>query len=77
LSQYATYIAFSWDIVEPITACVTLSDAIAGYFFWLWSGKPWDLNELRGFFFDRKLKKLVKKNEIDYQKYLMLVDSKK
>ena len=61
LSQYATYIAFSWDIVEPITACVALSDAIAGYFFWLWSKKPWDVNEIRSHFFEKKLQKLMKK----------------
>ena len=30
LSQYGTYIAFSWDVMEPITAIVTLSDAMCG-----------------------------------------------
>jgi hypothetical protein len=47
LSQYGTYIAFSWDIMEPIMACVTLSDTVAGYVFWLWCGKPWDLDSWR------------------------------
>ena len=55
LSQYGTYVAFSWDIMEPITACVSLSDAIAGYFFWMWAGKPWDLDSLREFYYQREL----------------------
>ena len=49
--------AFSWDILEPITACVSLSDAIAGYMFWIWSGRPWDLDSLRSFYYERELQK--------------------
>jgi len=60
-SQYGTYVAFSWDIMEPITCAFTLFDAIAAYWFWCWSGKPWDVNGLREHFFDRRLKKLLKK----------------
>jgi hypothetical protein len=75
LSQYGTYIAFSWDIIEPIVACVSLTDAIAAYFFWLWSGRPWDIQSLRNFFFDRKLKKLLKKNKVSYVKYMKLKET--
>lgn len=56
LSQYGTYVAFSWDVMEPITAMVTLSDAVCGYFFWLWAGKPWGIDSLRTFFFQRRVK---------------------
>jgi L-lactate utilization protein LutC len=55
LSQYGTYVFFSWDIMEPICACVTLSDAIAGYYFWLYSGKPWDLDSFKSFWYEREL----------------------
>ena len=47
LVQYGTYVAFSWDIMEPITCCMTLLDAIYCYFFWLYCGKPWDLDGIR------------------------------
>jgi len=47
LIQYGTYIAFSWDIMEPITCGMTLGDAVAGYFFWIWSGKPYTLYGLK------------------------------
>ena len=77
LSQYGTYYALSWDIIEPIVACVSLTDAIAAYYFWLWSGKPWDLNEFRNFWFERKLKKLLSKNDINFKKYEELLKVRK
>ena len=76
MSQYGTYIAFSWDIMEPIMFCITLSDAIASYGFWIWAGKPWDVDGLKNHFFERKLKKLLKKNHINYEKYQTLVQTK-
>lgn len=54
LVQYGTYIAFSWDIMEPIAACLTLSDAVAVFWFWSWAGKPWNLDSIRSFFYERK-----------------------
>ena len=65
LSQYGTYIAFSWDIMEPIMACVSLSDAIAGYFFWIWAGRPWDLDAVRAHFYERELNKRLAKYKIN------------
>lgn len=76
LSQYGTYIAFSWDIMEPLMACVTLSDGIAAYLFWIWAGKPWDVEGLKSHFFERRLKKLLKKNNISYEKYKLLEQTK-
>ena len=66
----------SWDIIEPITACVSLSDAIAAYFFWLWAGKPWDLNAISNFFFERRLKKLYKKKHVNKANFETLKDAK-
>ena len=43
--------------MEPITACISLSDAIVGYYFWIWAKKPWDLDSLRSFFYERELQK--------------------
>lgn len=77
LSQYGTYYALSWDIIEPITACVSLSDAIAGYYFWIWAGKPWDMNEFRSFFFERKLNKLLKQGDVNATKYATLLKVRK
>lgn len=74
--QYGTWYALSWDIVEPFTACVSLSDAIAGYFFWVWAKKPWDMNEVRSYFFERKLTKLLKRKNISMTKYNYLVETK-
>ena len=72
LSQYGTYVAFSWDIMEPIMACVSLSDAIAGYFFWLWCGQPWDLNSFRDHFYRKNFDKILAKNGLNRQEYEQL-----
>jgi hypothetical protein len=70
LIQYGTYIAFSWDIMEPITCGMTLGDAICAYMFWIWTKRPYSLDSLREYFFEKKKKKLIKKNAIDYDNYL-------
>ena len=77
LSQYGTYVAFSWDIMEPITACVSLSDAIAGYMFWLWTGKPWDLDSLRSYYYEKALTKNFKKHKLNVHEYEMLKESRR
>lgn len=69
ITQYGTYVMFSWDIMEPITCGMTLMDAIFSYSFWLWSGKPWDLDGLKKNAFDRKMKRLLKKHNMDYFHY--------
>ena len=76
-SQYGTYVAFSWDIIEPITACVTLSDACLGYLFWCYSGRPWDLDSLRSFYYHKELNKNLRKHNINEEEYKQLVASKK
>ena len=44
-----------FNIMEPITAMITLSDACVGYFFWLWAGKPWDVDSFKMYFFERRV----------------------
>jgi len=68
--QYGTYIAFSWDIMEPITCGMTLGDAVMAYFFWIWSKRPYSLEGLRYFFYERKKNKLIKRFGVDYVTYL-------
>ena len=71
-TQYGTYVMFSWDIMEPVTAMMSLSDAIVGYWFWLLKGKPWNLNDLRAHYYERALMKNFSKKSINYQQYQML-----
>lgn len=69
LTQYGTYVAFSWDIIEPIACCMTMSDALIAYIFWVNTGRPWDVNGLRDHFQTRKMNKAIKKNIFDQDKY--------
>lgn len=70
LIQYGTYIAFSWDIMEPITCGMTLGDAICAYLFWIWSKKPYSLDGLKEFFYERKKNKLIKRQSVDFDNFL-------
>ena len=56
--------------------CVTLSDAIAAYLFWLWAGRPWDVEGLKTHFFERRLKKLLKKRCINKEGFELLERTK-
>ncbi|TNV77198.1 hypothetical protein FGO68_gene14361 [Halteria grandinella] len=67
--QYGTYLAFSWDIMEPITCGMTLGDVVCGYLFWVWTKRPYSLEGLKEHFFERKKGKLIKKNQVDYDNY--------
>lgn len=69
LVQYGTYVAFSWDIMEPITCTMTLGDAIIGYFFWLITGRPYSLADVRANYYEKLLKKSMAKNNIDYEQF--------
>mmetsp|Transcript_35316 Transcript_35316/g.26330 ORF Transcript_35316/g.26330 Transcript_35316/m.26330 type:complete len:89 (-) Transcript_35316:40-306(-) len=67
LVQYGTYIAFSWDIMEPITCGMTLGDAVCSYLFWVWSKRPYSIQGLSDFFFERSKQKHIRKNKLDFE----------
>ena len=75
-TQYGTYVAFSWDIMEPICCAMSLADAGVAYSFWVWSGKPYDIDGLKNFYFERKLRKLLRRENIDYHVYQSLKQRK-
>ena len=56
--------------MEPITCGMTLGDAVCSYFFWIWSKRPYSLEGLGEFFYERKKKKLIKKLGLDYENFL-------
>jgi len=67
--QYGTYLAFSWDIMEPITCGMTLGDVVCGYMFWIWTKRPYSLEGLKSHFFEKKKGKLIRKNQVDFDNY--------
>lgn len=69
LTQYGTYVAFSWDIVEPVACIFTLSDSFLAYTFWLKTGSPWDIAALGRYFEARKQAKAIRKNYFDKERY--------
>jgi calcium uniporter regulatory subunit MCUb, mitochondrial len=69
LTQYGTYFAFSWDIIEPIACCLSMSDAAIAYAFWVKTGRPWDINGLREHFIQKKMQQAIKRKQFDEMKY--------
>jgi hypothetical protein len=68
-TQYGTYFAFSWDIIEPIACCMSMSDAMIAYMFWVMTGRPWDVNGLCAHFQRRKMQKAIKSKRFDEKLY--------
>lgn len=54
---------------------MSLGDAVIGYMFWMWTKKGYEANSVHKFFFERKMKKLIKKNKFDLERYKMVKDS--
>jgi len=44
--QYGTYVAFSWDIMEPIACCLNSFGMLIGYLFWLTTHREMELEGL-------------------------------
>jgi hypothetical protein len=70
LIQYGTFVAFSWDIMEPFTCGMTLFDTLFGYLFWIKSGRPYSLDGLREHFFEKKKARIMKKRAVDYENFV-------
>jgi len=62
LIQYGTYVAFSWDIIEPITCLLGVMDLIIAYSFWLYSQKEYSFETLKTHYIFRRINYYVKFN---------------
>lgn len=62
LIQYATYVAFSWDIIEPITCLLGVLDMIIAYSFWLYSQKEYSFEALKTHYIFRRINYYIKFN---------------
>ena len=61
LVQYGTYVAFSWDIMEPFTCLLGVFDLIIGYSFWLYSNREYSFGDMRSHYVFRRLNKYLNK----------------
>ena len=58
--NYLTYVAFSWDIVEPLVCVTVMFDAFLGTLFYNRYGKLWDVAGISKHYEDKHIKKLQK-----------------
>lgn len=66
LIQYGTYVAFSWDIIEPITCLLGVIDLIIAYTFWLRSEKDYSFEEVKNNYVFKKMDYFNKFMKLDY-----------
>jgi len=65
LTQYGTYVVFSWDIIEPLTCSMTLFNSIIAYFFWIRTKSEYKLGGIKDFYYQKGKVKLAKKINFD------------
>jgi hypothetical protein len=69
LLNLCTFVFFNWDIMEPITTCITYLNLIAGYYFWAITNTDYEMDSMvrwlkqKGVFY-RTLPILDEKEEI-------------
>lgn len=68
LTQWGTYVAYSWDIVEPITCCMGFSDTLIAFIFFVNTGRIWDMEGLANYFKGKKFESIIKKKGFDMRK---------
>ena len=69
LFQYGTYVAYSWDIIEPLACIAGFVDAFFASIFWIRTGKPWDVSGLNKYYADKFFAKYAKKQNLDLKRY--------
>ena len=63
--QYGTYVAFSWDVMEPITCLLGILDVIIAYSFWLSTNRAYSFNNIGLNYIESRRKKAYRKIGID------------
>jgi Mitochondrial calcium uniporter len=55
-TQYGTYVKYSWDVMEPITCLMGITDMILAYVFWMMNNSSFSLEAFEQNFIESKTK---------------------
>ena len=69
---YLIFVQYSWEVMEPITYMVSAFYATVGTFFYLMSKKDFEFSSGHQYFKERKMSKLIKRQNFDRQKIAFL-----
>ena len=69
---YLIFVQYSWEVMEPVTYMVQAFYATVGTLFYVLSKKDFEFSSGHSYFKDRKLEKLIKKNNFDKHKIAFL-----
>lgn len=50
-----TFVFFNWDIMEPITTCITYLNFIAGYYFWAFTHSDYEIHSISQWIKEKKI----------------------
>lgn len=67
LTQYGTYVAFNWDVMEPITCLLGIIDLIIAYGFWLSTSKSFSYSGMQSNYIEKYKARFAKKDELDLE----------
>eukprot|EP01017_Pseudomicrothorax_dubius_P007847 TRINITY_DN12506_c0_g1_i1.p2 TRINITY_DN12506_c0_g1~~TRINITY_DN12506_c0_g1_i1.p2 ORF type:complete len:376 (+),score=93.56 TRINITY_DN12506_c0_g1_i1:23-1129(+) len=70
LVQYGTYVAFSWDIMEPLTCLLGIFDLFVAYSFWLWTDMPYSLEAVQQRFIERNRTRVYRRQRVETEEIL-------
>ena len=83
LVQYGTYVAFNWDVMEPITCLLGVSDLIIAYSFWLFTNTNFSYENMKRNYVEKYKSRFAKADELDLEEIdeikqmLVYLESKK
>ncbi len=72
--HYLIYFHLSWDIMEPITVILTNLDILIGYYFFVFKGREYSLEELQKSMEEKHKFKYLKKYKFNLEKYEELLE---
>jgi len=67
--QYGTYVAFSWDVMEPMTNLLGILDVIIAYGFWMATNKSYSYANIGKNYIEKKRERFYKKVDFDVEEY--------
>lgn len=65
--QYATYVAFNWDVTEPVTCLLGILDVAIGYSFWLLTNREYSYPNLKQNYIEKSKESAANKMELNMQ----------
>lgn len=65
VTQYGTYVKYSWDVMEPISCLLGILDLIIAYAFWMSTNKEYSFETVHENYIQKKERRLIRHGMIE------------